>query len=105
MMSRAFHLLALALLGLLAVGSSVAVAQSDLKAHDTEQPLDVRAENLEADNKAGRARFTGNVTVVQGGITLESDELLVFYSNPFGNADPKISRLDATGKVHLLSSS
>ena len=72
-------------------------AQSALANHDTQQAIDISAEDLNADNKQGRARFTGNVVVKQGGMILKSDDLLVFYDNPGGTGSPEISRLDATG--------
>ena len=79
--------------------------QSVLKEHDTQQPFDVQADALQADNKAGRARFTGNVEVRQGALTLESETLLVFYASESGDEDPQIGRLDATGRVRLSSES
>ncbi len=78
-------------------------AQSALANHDTQQAIDISAEDLNADNKLGRASFTGNVIVKQGGMTLKSEDLLVFYSNPGGNDAPEINRLDATGSVELVS--
>lgn len=93
-------MMALALFGL---SISLYAQQSALKDHDTKQPFDVQADQLQADNKAGRARFSGNVEVRQGAMTLKSETLLIFYLVGSDAADPQIGRLDATGGVSLAS--
>lgn len=80
-------------------------AQSALKNHDTQQAIDVRADDLQANNRTGRASFRGNVTVVQGSMTLKSDSLTLFYNTEKGSTNPEIDRLDAEGKVTLTSAS
>jgi len=82
-----------------------AMAQSVLKNHDTYQPLDISAERLEMKQREGRAIFQGSVNVTQGGMTLTSDTLTVFYETQNGIEKPSIDRLDAKGKVTLTSSS
>jgi lipopolysaccharide export system protein LptA len=79
-------------------------AQSILKSHDTYQPLDITADRLEMKQKQGRAIFKGAVKVMQGNMTLNSETLTVFYKTPEGEEKPAISRLDAQGSVHLVSS-
>ena len=85
--------------------SGAASAQSVLKDHDTYQPLDISAERLEMQQKQGRAIFSGAVQVVQGGLTLRSDTITVFYALENTDGDPSISRLDAQGKFELQSAS
>lgn len=82
-----------------------AIAQSVLKNHDTYQPLDISAERLEMKQREGRAIFRGSVNVKQGGMTLTSDTLTVFYETEAGIEKPSIDRLDAQGKVTLTSES
>ncbi|WP_286829286.1 MULTISPECIES: LptA/OstA family protein [Kordiimonas] len=82
-----------------------AMAQSVLKNHDTYQPLDISAERLEMKQREGRAIFQGSVNVKQGGMTLTSDTLTVFYETESGIKNPSIDRLDAQGHVTLTSSS
>ncbi len=94
-------LLPLLMLGL--VGG--AGAQSVLKNHDTYQPIDISAERLEMQQKQGRAIFSGAVQVVQGGMTLRSETITVFYTVPEGDSDPTISRIDAQGNFVLKSAS
>ena len=80
-----------------------AQAQSVLQGHDTYQPLDISAERFEIRQNPSRALFIGAVKVIQGRMTLNSETLTVFYANEQDSKDPKISRLDAQGKVTLVS--
>ncbi len=58
-------------------------------------PVDIRADRLELDQKAGRARFEGAVEVVQGALTLRCARLQARY------AEGDIVGLEATGDVRL----
>jgi lipopolysaccharide export system protein LptA len=79
-------------------------AQSDLKDHDTYQPLDIDAERFELRQRDGQAVFSGTVKVTQGKLILSSDSLTVFYASSSKNTNPSIDRLDARGGVKLFSS-
>lgn len=59
------------------------------------EPVDIRADRLELDQKAGRARFEGAVQVVQGALTLRCATLAARY------ADGRIVSLTAEGTVQL----
>ena len=98
-MKRIFSVM---LAGLFAI-SAGAHAQSILKSHDTYQPLDITADRLEMKQKQGRAIFRGAVKVTQGKMVLTSESLTVFYKTPEGAEKPAISRLDAQGRVTLVS--
>jgi lipopolysaccharide transport protein LptA len=69
-------------------------------AFDSDQPLSIESEQLEAFQQEGRRRlvFQRHVKVVQGEITLHSDRLEAFY--PEGTSQP--DRLVASGNVQLL---
>ena len=97
-------MIGVALLAGMTIPGAVA-AQSVLKNHDTYQPLDISAERLEMQQKQGRAIFSGAVQVIQGGLTLRSDTITVFYALEDTDGDPSISRLDAQGKFELVSES
>jgi lipopolysaccharide export system protein LptA len=85
--------------------SGPASAQSDLKNHDTYQPLDIDAERFELRQRKGQAIFSGTVRVTQGKLILTSDSLTVFYASESESLNPSIDRLDARGGVTLSSSS
>ena len=66
---------------------------------DSDQPISIRADELEAVSTGGARRliFTANVRVEQADIRIESDLLEAFY--PKGEKQP--DRLVATGNVRL----
>ncbi|MGJ5617641.1 lipopolysaccharide transport periplasmic protein LptA [Sulfitobacter sp. MF3-043] len=66
---------------------------------DTNQPVEVTADNLSVDQSTGTAIFTGNVLIGQGEMRLSAARVLVVY-----RTDNKgIARLEATGGVTLVS--
>jgi lipopolysaccharide export system protein LptA len=66
---------------------------------DTDQPVEVTADNLAVDQSTGTAVFTGNVLIGQGEMRLSAPRVLVVY-----RAEQKgIARLEATGGVTLVS--
>ena len=97
---------ALASLPLAAVlGAGLAQAQSGisaLKGHDSKAPIDVDAARLEAQDRADRAIFSGNVVVRQGSLTLRTARLTVAYANTNGL---DVTRIDASGGVVITSPS
>jgi lipopolysaccharide export system protein LptA len=96
---------ALAALAAAMLGAGVAVAQegvSALKGHDSRAPIDVEAERLEAQDRADRAIFAGNVVVKQGNLTLRTARLTLAYATQDGI---DINRIDASGGVVVTSPS
>ena len=75
---------------------------SALRGHDTNAPIDLKADRLEVQDRADRAIFTGNVHVSQAGLTLDTERLTVAYS---GGGGVQIDRLDAAGGVVVRSPS
>ena len=70
MMRKPIIALAAALLA-----SGIAAAQdnvSALKGHDSKAPIDLSADRAEAQDRADRAIFAGNVIVKQGELTLRT---------------------------------
>ena len=97
----------LVLAGLAAVflGAGLAVAQdsiSALKGHDSKAPIDLSADRAEAQDRADRAIFAGNVIVRQGNLTLRTARLTLAYASQ-GGID--INRIDASGGVTVTSPS
>ena len=66
---------------------------------DTNQPVEVAADNLSVDQETGTAIFTGNVVIGQGEMRLSAARVLVVYRS----GGDGIARLEATGGVTLIS--
>lgn len=88
---------------LFAAVATGAAAQSALKRHDTNAPIDVDAASIDVQDRAGRAIWTGGVKVRQGTLALDADQVKVFYRRK--GDSPEIIRLDAAGNVRLNSPS
>jgi lipopolysaccharide export system protein LptA len=103
---RAMRRLLLLLVASLALPvAAAAVAQepvSALKGHNSDAPIDLTADRLEVQERADRAMFSGNVTVKQDELTLDTSRLTVAYSSSGG---VQIKRLDASGGVTVRSPS
>ncbi len=87
--------------------SGKAGSQSPVGALDTDQPIDINADNLEVQQDKNLAIFTGNVIAVQGRIKLRAEQLRVWYrpaSDRAGeNAASTIVRIDAVNNVFVSS--
>jgi len=92
--------LPLLLLGLaapvLAQGTNVAFGTIR---QDTDQPVEVTADNLSVDQESGTAIFEGNVLIGQGEMRLSAARVKVVYRS----GGQGIQRLEATGGVTLVS--
>ncbi len=99
------HLAFAALAVLLAVPASGqgSLGASALRNHDTRAPIDIDAARIEVRDLDRQAIFSGSVKVRQGGMTLDSARIRVFYDRLGG--DLEIKRLDADGGVVLSSPS
>ena len=87
------------------LGTGLAYAQegiSALKGHDRQAPIDLAADRAEAQDRADRAIFAGNVVVRQGELTLRTERLTLAYASQ-GGID--INRIDASGGVVVTSPS
>ena len=105
MRSMKNRMIALAALGAALLGAGYAYAQdsiSALKGHDTHAPIDISADRAEAQDRADRAIFAGNVVVRQGNLTLRTARLTLAYANQNGL---DINRIDASGGVTVTSPS
>ena len=102
---KAKPIIALAALAAATLGAGLASAQegiSALKGHDSRAPIDLSADRAEAQDRADRAIFAGNVVVRQGGLTLRTARLTVAYATQDG---VDINRIDASGGVTVTSPS
>ena len=96
--------LVLASLVAVSIGSTTLAqgATSALKGHNSDAPIDVAADRIEAQDRADRAIFSGNVRVKQAELTLDTERLTVAYTSSGG---VQIRRLDASGGVLVKSPS
>ena len=75
---------------------------SALKGHNSRSPIDLSADRAEAQDRADRAIFSGNVVVRQAALTLRTARLTIAYASS-GGID--INRIDASGGVVVTSPS
>jgi lipopolysaccharide export system protein LptA len=66
-----FRLLSLFVLAFLAAPSAYALKS------DADQPINIRARRVEANEKTGESVYSGNVVMTQGSLTIEADRLEV----------------------------
>lgn len=99
---KRFGLVALA--AIVAFGGSAAAQDgvSALKGHNSRAPIQVDADSAEAQDRADRAIFAGNVVVTQDALTLRTARLTIAYQSA-GGID--INRIDASGGVVVTSPS
>jgi lipopolysaccharide export system protein LptA len=90
--------------GILAFGQH-GFAQSALRSHDADQPIDIIADQLEVRQNDDLAIFKGTVEASQGDLKLMADTLTVFYVPNQSEGDPAIARIDAAGTVSITSPS
>ncbi len=101
-MMKSYALATLA--ALIALGGPAAAQEgvSALKGHDSRAPIQVDADSAEAQDRADRAIFAGNVVVTQAALTLRTARLTIAYKSA-GGID--INRIDASGGVIVTSPS
>jgi lipopolysaccharide export system protein LptA len=75
---------------------------SALKGHNSHAPIDLSADHAEAQDRADRAIFSGNVVVKQDNLTLRTARMTLAYAN---NNGLDINRIDASGGVLITSPS
>lgn len=98
-------ILAMTALAAVLLGAGLAQAQegvSALKGHDSNAPIDLSADRAEAQDRADRAIFSGNVVVRQGELTLRTARMTLAYASQNGI---DVSRIDASGGVTVVSPS
>ena len=94
-----------ALLALLLPATALAQTQVPFAGLGAERdaPVELAAESLEVDQAGGRALFSGEVLVVQGGLRLAADRVEVIYATDEATGRNRIARLEASGNVTLVT--
>lgn len=82
-----------------AQGTEVGFGNPD---HDGSAPVEVTADQLDVQRALGRAKFTGNVIVVQGAMRLLGDEVDVEYAEN-AEGETEIQWVHAMGNVSLFN--
>ncbi len=85
--------------------ASIADTDSLFNGHDTEQPIEIVADNFTIDQDAKIATFEGRVEAIQGNLIFTTETLRVFYETKEGKDEPSIVRLDAAGRFRMESPS
>lgn len=67
-----------------------------LKGHDSNAPVNFSADRIEVQDRADRVVVSGNVHVIQAGLTLDAARMTVAYQS---NDGIEIDRIDASGNV------
>lgn len=96
---------AFALLAASLPAGAAAAQTTEIRNHNTDQPIDIVADRLRVDQDAQVATFEGAVEAVQGELRFLTDTLKVYYEKAKGGGDPTIARLDASGGIRLESPS
>jgi lipopolysaccharide export system protein LptA len=73
--------------------------------HDASQPVEITADQLQLDQAAGTAVFTGGVKVGQGALRMAADRIEVFYVEGAGGGSGQVERMQASGNVTLSNGS
>ena len=68
-------------------------------AEDSDEPIEITADQLMLDDETGLATFKGNVEIIQGNLLLKADFVEVFYTEDRS----KIDRMFAKTNVRLTS--
>lgn len=87
------------------MSSSFAVAAPNpFEGRDSKQPVRIEADSLEVSRPDGMALFTGNVSAVQGALTITGDVMKVFYTEAgSGSQAPGVRKIEITGKVKVTN--
>lgn len=94
MLRQLAHLLLLCLL----LASPVSAADVLGGGAGSDQPIDIRADRLEASDAKKQMRFLGNVVAKQGDLTIYAQEITLYYSDESGDVD----RVEALRDVRIV---
>ncbi len=94
-MKRSVTIFALLLLPVIAYAASAA---PEPHRGTSNLPINVKSNELAADNKGRTAIFTGKVVAKQGDVTIFCDKMTVYY----GNAQGEVDKIEADGSVRIV---
>ena len=99
---------------ILGLTSGVVFAAAESKSAESgqqteETPIQITAEQLEADNEEKYAEFIGNVKAIQADFVITSDKLRIYYRGELlntgekGSGDDMLKKIIATGNVKITT--
>ncbi len=74
-----------------------------VEGHDSDAPIEITSEDLQVDQAAGTAIFSGDVILGQGTMRMTADKLVVEYGDNATTGETEIQKLTATGGVTIVS--
>lgn len=81
-----------------------AVSANPLKKINTDEPIRIEADMLEISRDDAIAVFSGNVSAVQGTLSIKGAVMRVYYNEAKNNdKDQAIKKIDISGKVRVYS--
>jgi lipopolysaccharide export system protein LptA len=89
--------LALCLLLLLA-GLTLAAEKTPASLYDSNQPINISADRLEADDMSRQVKFVGNVAARQGEVVIYAASLTLFYHE----GSQEVDRIEADREVRIV---
>jgi len=96
---RLFLLMVVCLLGVSQVEAAPKAAPASKSKQDrSSKPINIKADELKANNKERTAVFTGRVVARQDDVTIYSDKLIIYY----GENEEQVDKIEATGSVRIL---
>lgn len=93
-----FPAILVTLLMTLGVAFSIAFAAPAAHRTNSNLPINIKSNELSADNKGKTAVFTGKVVAKQGDVTIFCDKMTVYYGNIQGDID----KIEADGNVRIV---
>lgn len=92
-------LIAFFLLGVLQVQAAPQSSPAAKNRQDrSAKPINIKADELKADNKGKTAIFTGRVVARQEDVTIYSEKLIIYY----GENQEQVDKIEAIGSVRIL---
>jgi len=74
-----------------------------MQEHDSDAPIEITSEDLQVDQAAGTAIFTGDVILGQGTMRMTAERLVVEYADNPATGETEITKMTATGGVTIIS--
>lgn len=83
---------------------STGIQFGGLNPDDSDAPVEVTSDQLEVDQVAGTALFSGDVLVIQGELRLAAPKILVTYTRlPDGSVGSDVDTITASGGVLMVT--
>lgn len=78
--------------------SQPATAAQTARKDRSAKPINIKSDELKADNKGKTATFIGRVVARQDDVTIYADKLIIYY----GEQEDEVDKIEAIGSVRIL---